>query len=98
MPAASNILNPGGASEYATEYAKNYARDKAKDGFNNAVEAFEDAIIPTSVNLPPEATPVAGSYKKRWTILSAISYKKKHQMWSAILQKERPKNRLNFLL
>ena len=42
LPAASNILNPGGASEYATEYAKNYARDKAKDSFNNAVEAFED--------------------------------------------------------
>ena len=40
LPAASNILNPGGASEYATEYAKNYARDKAKDSFNNAVEAF----------------------------------------------------------
>ena len=36
-----NILNPGGASEYATEYAKNYARDKAKDGFNNAVEALK---------------------------------------------------------
>lgn len=51
LPAASNILNPGGASEYATEYAKNYARDKAKDSFNNFVEAFEDAIIPTSVNL-----------------------------------------------
>ena len=64
MPAASNILNPGGASEYATEYAKNYARDKAKDSFNNAVEAFEDAIIPTSVNLPPEATPVGRFIQK----------------------------------
>lgn len=64
LPAASNILNPGGASEYATEYAKNYARDKAKDGFNNAVEAFEDAIIPTSVNLPPEATPVGRFIQK----------------------------------
>ena len=64
LPAASNILNPGGASEYATEYAKNYARDKAKDGFNNAVEAFEDAIIPTSVNLPPEATPLGRFMKK----------------------------------
>ena len=64
LPAASNILNPGGASEYATEYAKNYARDKAKDGFNNAVEALEDAIIPTSVNLPPEATPVGRFIQK----------------------------------
>ena len=64
LPAASNILNPGGASEYATEYAKNYARDKAKDGFNNAVEAFEDAIIPTSVNLPPEATPLGRFIQK----------------------------------
>lgn len=64
LPAASNILNPGGASEYATEYAKNYARDKAKDGFNNAVEAFEDAIIPTSINLPPEATPLGRFMKK----------------------------------
>ena len=64
LPAASNILNPGGASEYATEYAKNYARDKAKDSFNNAVEAFEDAIIPTSVNLPPEATPVGRFIQK----------------------------------
>ncbi|QWL82125.1 hypothetical protein SKZB199_0329 [Streptococcus sp. ZB199] len=64
LPAASNLLNPGGASEYATEYAKNYARDKAKDSFNNAVEAFEDAIIPTSVNLPPEATPVGRFIQK----------------------------------
>ena len=64
LPAASNILNPGGASEHATEYAKNYARDKAKDGFNNAVEALEDAIIPTSVNLPPEATPVGRFIQK----------------------------------
>lgn len=64
LPAASNILNPVGASEYATEYAKNYARDKAKDSFNNAVEAFEDAIIPTSVNLPPEATPVGRFIQK----------------------------------
>ncbi len=98
LPAASNILNPGGASEYATEYAKNYARDKAKDGFNNVVEAFEDAIIPTSVNLPPEATPLGRFIKKRWIILSAISYRKKHQMWSAFLQKGQPKNRLNFPL
>ena len=57
-------MNPGGASEYATEYAKNYARDKVKDGFNNAVEALEDAIIPTSVNLPPEATPVGRFIQK----------------------------------
>ena len=57
-------FEPGGASEYATEYAKNYARDKAKDSFNNAVEAFEDAIIPTSVNLPPEATPVGRFIQK----------------------------------
>ena len=57
LPAASNILNPGGASKYATEYAKNYARDKAKDSFNNTVETIEDAILPTSVILPPEATP-----------------------------------------
>ena len=64
LPAASNILNPVGASEYATDYAKNYARDKAKDSFNNAVEAFEDAIIPTSVNLPPEATPVGRFIQK----------------------------------
>ena len=87
LPAASNILNPGGASEYATEYAKNYARDKAKDSFNNSVEAFEDAIIPTSVNLPPEATPFGRFIQKRWTILSAISYRKKHQMWSAFCRK-----------
>ncbi len=64
LPAASNILNPGGASEYATEYAKNFARDQAKDSFNNVVETVEDAILPTSVILPPEATPF-GSFMKK---------------------------------
>ena len=64
LPAASNILNPGGASEYATEYSKNYARDKAKDSFNNFVEAFEDAVVPNSVRLPPEATPLGRFMKK----------------------------------
>ena len=35
------ILNPNGASEYATDYAKRITRDKAKDSFNNAVEALK---------------------------------------------------------
>ena len=38
--------------------------NKTKDGFNNAVEAFEDAIIPTSGNLPPEATPLGRFIQK----------------------------------
>ena len=64
LPTAIQILTPGGASNHVTEYAKKLAREKGKDYFNNTVEAFEDAILPNSLALPPDATPLGRFWKK----------------------------------
>ncbi len=40
LPAASNILGPNGAANYATDYAKRFTRDKIKENLKNVDETF----------------------------------------------------------
>ena len=62
------------------------------------LEAFEDAIIPTSVNLPPEATPLGRFMKKALDNPVSNFVQEKASDVVGFLQKEQPKNKLNFLL
>ena len=38
LPAASNILGPNGAANYATDYAKRFTRDKIKENLKKGMK------------------------------------------------------------
>ena len=45
LPAASNILGPNGAANYATDYAKRFTRDKIKENLKKRDETADSNIF-----------------------------------------------------
>ena len=51
LPAASNILGPNGAANYATDYAKRFTKDKIKENVKKRAEN-DDKIISELISYP----------------------------------------------